>query len=143
MNQAAGNSAGTVQVVGRPFPRGVSGNPSGRPRGASGLASYIKARTDDGQEIADFMMDVMRGDKIEGRAPKTVERMEAARWLADRDWGRAIQQQDVVKVDQHKVDQRWDDYSHAQLLALLDALENHVPTLEIDGEARELDTPPE
>ena len=143
MNQAAGNSAGTVQVVGRPFPRGVSGNPSGRPRGASGLASYIKARTDDGQEIADFMMDVMRGDKIEGRAPKTVERMEAARWLADQAWGRAIQQQDVVKVDQHKVDQRWDDYSHAQLLALLDALENRVPTLEIDGEARELDTPPE
>ena len=132
MNQAAGNSAGTVQVVGRPFPRG-----------ASGLASYIKARTDDGQEIADFMMDVMRGDKIEGRAPKTVERMEAARWLADQAWGRAIQQQDVVKVDQHKVDHRWYDYSHAQLLALLDALENHVPTLEIDGEARELDAPPE
>ena len=69
--------------------------------------------------------------------------MEAARWLADQAWGRAIQQQDVVKVDQHKVDQRWDDYSHAQLLALLDALENRVPTLEIDGEARELDTPPE
>ena len=107
------------------------------------MASYIKARTDDGWEIADFMMDVMRGDKSEGRAPKTVERMEAARWLADQAWGRAIQQQDVVKVDQHKVDHRWYDSSHAQLLALLDALENHVPTLEIDGEARELDTPPE
>ena len=143
MNQAAGNSAGTVQVVGRPFPRGVSGNPSGRPRGASGLASYIKARTDDGQEIADFMMDVMRGDKIEGRGPRTVEPKEAARWLADRAWGRAIQQLDVVKVDQHKVDHRRYDYSHAQLLALLDALENRVPTLEIDGEARELDTLPE
>ena len=143
MDQAAGNSAGTVQVVGRPFPRGVSGNPSGRPKGASGLASYIKARTDDGREIADFMMDVMRGDKIEGRAPKTVERMEAARWLADRAWGRAIQQQSDIKVDQHKPDQRLSTYSLEQLNALLDALENHVPTLEIDGEARELDTPPE
>jgi len=143
MNQAAGNSAGTVQVVGRPFPRGVSGNPSGRPKGASGLASYIKARTDDGWEIADFMMGVMHGDKIEGRAPRTVERKEAARWLADQDLGRAIQQLDVVKVDQHKVDHRWADYADVQLLALLDALENGVPTLEIDGEARELDTPPE
>jgi len=75
MNQAAGNSAGTIQVVGRPFPRG-----------AAGLASYIKARTDDGWEIADFMMGVMHGDKIEGRAPRTVERKEAARWLADQDW---------------------------------------------------------
>ena len=69
--------------------------------------------------------------------------MQAARWLADRAWGRAIRQQDVVKVDQHKGDHRWADYSHVQLLALLDALENRVPTLEIDGEARELDTPPE
>ena len=89
------------------------------------------------------MMDVMRGDKIEGRAPKTVERMEAARWLADRAWGRAIQQQDVVKVDQHKPDHRLSTYSLEQLTALLDALEDHVPTLEIEGEARELDTPPE
>ena len=69
--------------------------------------------------------------------------MQAARWLADRAWGRAIQQQDVVRVDQHKFDHRWADYADAQLQALLDALENRIPTLEIDGEARELDPPPE
>ena len=69
--------------------------------------------------------------------------MQAARWLADRAWGRAIQQQDVVKVDQHKPDQRLSTYSLEQLNALLDTLEDRVPTLEIDGEARELDTPPE
>jgi hypothetical protein len=107
MNQAAGNSAGTVHVAGRPFPRG-----------AAGLASYMKARIDDGREIADFMMGVMRGDKIEGRAPRTVERMEPARWLADRALGRAIQQLDVVKVDQQKVDHRRADYADVQLLAL-------------------------
>jgi len=42
-----------------------------------------------------------------------------------------------------KFDHRWADYADAQLQALLDALENRIPTLEIDGEARELDTPPE
>ena len=73
------------------------------------------------------MMGVMRGDKIEGTAPRTVEHKETVRWLADRAWGRAIQRQDVVKVDQHKVDHRWADYADVQLLALLDALENRVP----------------
>ena len=67
--------------------------------------------------------------------------MQAARWLADRAWGRAIQQQSDIKVDQHKPDHRLSTYSLEQLNALLDALENHVPTLEIEGEVREFDVP--
>ena len=68
--------------------------------------------------------------------------MEAGTWLSDRGFGKAVQQSDI-KVDHQKVDHQLSTYSLEQLNALLDALDNHVPTLEIDGEARELDTPPE
>jgi hypothetical protein len=39
------NSMETARVVGRPFPKGTSGNPGGRPRG---LAAYVRENTDGG-----------------------------------------------------------------------------------------------
>jgi hypothetical protein len=46
-----------VRPVGRPFPKGVSGNPGGRPQG---LARYVRELVgDDGRRIADFMLGVL------------------------------------------------------------------------------------
>ena len=134
----AENSAPTTLVIGRPFRKGVSGNPGGRPKG---LASYVREQTLEGEELADFYLAIFRGEKIDGKKPGLRHRMEAGTWLSDRGFGKAVQQSDI-KVDHHKPDHRLSTYSLEQLNALLDALENHVPTLEIDGEARELDTPP-
>ena len=133
------NSALTTRLVGRPFRKGVSGNPGGRPKG---LAAYVRDNTLEGEELADFYLAIFRGEKIDGKKPGLRHRMEAGTWLSDRGFGKAVQQSEI-KVDQHKPDHRLSTYSLEQLNALLDALENHVPTLEIEGEARELDTPPE
>ena len=74
-------------VVGKPFAPGVSGNPSGRPKG---LGSYIRETTDGGREMVDLMVQVMRGETINGMKPKIKDRMDAVSWLADRGFGRAI-----------------------------------------------------
>jgi hypothetical protein len=79
----AHNSGETATgVVGRPFPKGVSGNPGGRPKG---LARYVRELIgDDGRRIADFMISVL-DDEME----RTETRMQAATWLADRGFGKA------------------------------------------------------
>ena len=65
---------------GRPFPKGRSPNPGGRPMG---LGQYIRAQTRDGCTIADFMLQVMADP-----SRKLDQRMEAATWLADRGFGK-------------------------------------------------------
>ncbi len=79
----AQNSSETVgAVIGRPFAKGVSGNPGGRPKG---LARYVRDLVgDDGRRIADFMLGVLN-DETE----RTETRMQAATWLADRGFGKA------------------------------------------------------
>jgi hypothetical protein len=80
----AQNNGETVAggVVGRPFPKGSSGNPGGRPKG---LARYVRELVGaDGRGIADYMLSVL-GDEAE----RTETRIQAATWLADRGFGKA------------------------------------------------------
>jgi hypothetical protein len=70
--------------VGRPFEKGKSGNPGGRPKG---FASAIRKETRDGADLVDFSLKVLRGQI---RASVT-ERQKARDWLADRGWGKAVQ----------------------------------------------------
>lgn len=74
---------------GRPFPKGRSGNPGGRPKG---LAAYVRAQTKEGKELADFMLAVLRrsGEFEHARLPLAV-RMDAATWLAERGFGKPVQ----------------------------------------------------
>jgi len=67
---------------GRPFLKGVSGNPGGRPRG---FVQTIREATADGSELVSFMLRVLRG-KVPG--VKLRDRLEAATWLTDRSFGR-------------------------------------------------------
>src|SRR5439155_15128273 len=80
---AAQNSVETgAGFVGRPFPKGVSGNPGGRPKG---LARYVRELVgDDGRRIADFMLSV-----LDDETERTETRIQAATWLADRGFGKA------------------------------------------------------
>jgi hypothetical protein len=70
-------------TVGRPFAKGVSGNPGGRPKG---FVRRIREETRDGEEMVEHMLRVAR-DEDEG----TKVRVEAYTWLADRGFGRPTQ----------------------------------------------------
>ena len=87
---AAENSTETAAlsvVPGRPFLPGKSGNPGGRPKG---LAERVRQETRDGAELVTFMLRVLRG-----RKQPTRYRLEAAAWLADRGFGKALQQMEL------------------------------------------------
>ena len=87
---AAENStetAGLSLVPGRPFAPGMSGNPGGRPKG---LSSLIRDQTREGAELVAFHLRILRGRKQPLRY-----RLEAAAWLADRGFGKALQQMEL------------------------------------------------
>ena len=61
---------------------GVSGNPGGRPRGLSRRVRELVG--DDGHEIAEYMFSVMTDQRA-----RNADRIDAAKWLADRGFGKA------------------------------------------------------
>jgi hypothetical protein len=78
----AQNSDGTARrVVGRPFPKGVSGNPAGRPRGLSRTTRELVG--DDGMPLIELWWSIAR-DPMQ----RTSDRLVASRLLADRGWGK-------------------------------------------------------
>ena len=115
MQENAENS--TKTLVGRPFPKGVSGNPGGRPRG---LAAYVRENTGDGKEMVDLMATIMRGETIDGIAPRIRDRMEAASWLADRAFGKPTTQIEATSRSM-SVDMTLSEMSSDKLVALLQA----------------------
>ena len=77
-------------VIGRPFAKGVSGNPGGRPKG---LARYVRELVgDDGRRIADFMLNV-----LDDESERTETRLKAAEWLAERGFGKAPTQVELAE----------------------------------------------
>lgn len=83
MGEAAKASENRAVPVGLiPWKPGQSGNPGGRPKG---LASYIRESTLDGRELADFLMEVMRGQTMYS---KVTDRLKACEMLMDRAFGK-------------------------------------------------------
>jgi hypothetical protein len=85
---------------------GQSGNPSGKNR--SGLAALVRSCTKDGEVLVKLMYRIARGGKFKTTAtingkvfeirvrPSISDRIEAAKWLADRGWGKA---RDIGDID--------------------------------------------
>jgi len=66
-----------------PWVPGESGNPGGRPKG---LAVLVRGKVKDGKELVDFYLKVFRDEKEDMKF-----RLEAAHWLGERGWGKALQ----------------------------------------------------
>ena len=80
-------------ITGHGFVAGQSGNPGGRPKG---LARRVRELVgDDGQLVAGYLVAVVIND-----AERTRDRLEAARLLADRGWGKPTQTVDVELTPQ-------------------------------------------
>ena len=80
----------TGGVTGRGFLPGQSGNPGGRPKGLAAAARAVVG--DDGRLVVELFAAIARGDRksLGERRPIALrDRMDAARWLADRAFGKA------------------------------------------------------
>ena len=79
----AQNSSETVgAVIGRPFAKGVSGNPGGRPKGTPATYAISSATTAGGLRTSCSACSTTETERTETR-------MQAATWLADRGFGKA------------------------------------------------------
>ena len=114
MKNIAENSNKTV--VGRPFEKGVSGNPGGRPRS---LGPYIRSVTSGGEEMVDLMVAVMRGETINGMKPKIKDQIDAATWLSDRAFGKPSMQIEATSKSMN-IDMTLSEMSSERLLQLLE-----------------------
>jgi hypothetical protein len=70
------------KVIGRPFQKGVSGNPSGRSEDTHTISQLAKAYT---EEAIEKLAEIMRTGKTEQT------QVRAAEALLDRGWGKAAQ----------------------------------------------------
>ena len=108
------NNSRTTQrggVTGAGFMPGQSGNPGGRPKGLNRRLRELVG--DDGHEIAEYMFSVLSDE-----TQRTVDRMEAGKWLADRGFGRAVQALEVG-VNQVTMEDLFRGFSGEDLEALL------------------------
>jgi hypothetical protein len=99
--------------IGRPFEKGVSGNPGGRPRG---LVRRIREQTRDGEELVDYMLAVFRDETASTR-----DRVAAGTWLADRGFGRPTQTTATLNVPDVPAGRDLRELSDEELKALIAA----------------------
>lgn len=115
-------------VTGRGFQPGQSGNPGGRPKGLTRRVRELVG--DNGEAIAQFMYEVMS----DGGA-RTPDRLEAAKWLADRGFGRAVQ---ALDIDVYPSSVDISHFSTDDLKAISEVLRKYSPEAADLAESGEL-----
>lgn len=73
----------TKKTIGKPFEKGLSANPGGRPKG---LAKLVRQVSRDGRDPVLLLMDILHG-RIKGTRIR--DRLDAAKELLDRGYGKS------------------------------------------------------
>ncbi len=85
----------------KPFPKGVSGNPAGRPKGVKNISHYLKKISKKRIEVKDpITKKLMKKEIAEAVALKIIQlalagELYAIREMLDRTEGKAIQKQEL------------------------------------------------
>lgn len=87
-----GSSGGRVENL-RPFKKGQSGNPTGRPKGMAALQRRILRETKDGAVVVAYLLKTLQYS----RSPK--ERTDAATLLLAYGFGKPVQPTEVTGQD--------------------------------------------
>lgn len=72
------------QPRGRPFPKGISGNPGGRPKRTDEEVQLVEACKQKTPEALEVILNIMQyglNDKV---------RLDAAKFIIERGWGKAL-----------------------------------------------------
>lgn len=120
------------------FRPGESGNPSGRPKA---FASLIRAKSVEGEKLVSFAFKVLDGEEVNGVKPSIELSFRALEWLADRGWGKAVQNVEHSGQLTHT----WDmlaglDLESVKALALAYMALQEQKAQAIEGESRMLET---
>ena len=110
-SQSHSDRQGDLGSVRTQFPWSVASSETSR---GAGLAAEIRERTNDGSELIDFILDLMRNEALDVRV-----RANAATWLCDRGWGKPSIM--VEKASNDEVGSGGDEVSDA-LMAKLDEM---------------------
>lgn len=115
-----------------PWVKGQSGNLKGRPPGYAGLARYIREQTNEGKELVELHLKVLRAQAITIKAPKDSgeedrvmfpaisDMQDSAEWLACRGFGRVPE---VVEPEDDEAEDPTTGLSDEELTAQI--LETH------------------
>ena len=110
-----------LDEVRMPWTKGTSGTPSGRPRGAAGVARFAAELTRDGHEVLEFLVGVMR-DSTAGMR----ERTQAALAVLDRVAGKPLAPSELaVTVDRAEgsgLPSDWQDMTLDERRAWIDGI---------------------
>ena len=117
------NSGGQRKVIGRPWPKGTSGNPGGRPKGSQEIAELARSHS---VECINRLLEISRNENISAPA-----RILATNSMLDRAFGKPKLQGEIMHTHE------FDDWSAAQLRAYIQRESLKLGIFQIEGEALE------